>query len=454
MQLILCYQIDDIDEDELWERYRGLSDSYRAKPELDRSEDESEEAITASIKDPTRFSDDKKRNLLMATLFLNRRISEYLRDNADVVFTTTSSGPVFQALARELCQQEPKLRGTTSKDLVVVYNRVVEMAERLSRILETDTETGWRGSFRKTVFSEAAEKLANLDRGFRGKKRVLRLEYIGPEPADVIALQEEEEREKLPRTRGRDRQETGCGGADSSNATLTAVVIPTAVAAKEEMARANKTKKRKRGAKFSASGTVSTEPKKVARQDTLYRPQPAAVASSSSSSRHLHHQQARQEGLQPAILNEKGDEEDYYDSDIDHPDAYNLPDQRATSLPRSSNLRTHYSGSVSLNTASDSRYIVPHRHRGASVQVAGWSHDRDNRGALREGPNAYKQGARRTTHSGLPRFSRLQSAMLAFRQDMDAQMVELTAVLRDQKAQLDEFHRSAEDILIRLSDQH
>ncbi|KAF9540297.1 hypothetical protein EC957_004416 [Mortierella hygrophila] len=502
------------DEEELWERYRGLSYSYRAKPELDRSEDESEEAITASIKDPTRFSDDKKRNLLMAAIFLHRRIPEYLKDNVDVVFTATSTGSVFQTLAREISQQEPKLRGTTSKDLVAVYSRIVEMAEKLSRILETDTETGWRGSFRKTVFSEAAEKLANLDRGFRGKKRVLRLEYIGPDAADIIALQEEEEREKLPRTRGRDRRETGGGGSGdhSSNTTITAVVIPiavvtpTAVEAKEEKAQANRTSKRKRAVKFSA--TPPAEPKRAARQDTMYQPQPVAVessfsssrqpyhqqaeqekpqpaavassssssrqprhqkagqeepqpvavASSSSSSRQLHHQQPGQKEPQPAIPDEKDDEDGYHDSNIDYPDAYSLPDQRTTPLPRSSSLRAHYSGPTPLSTANDSRYVDPHRHKRVSVKVAGWSHSRDDRGSRStalpdpvRGPKAYNQGLRRTARSGLPRFNRLQSAMLAFRQDMDAQMVELTATLRDQKAQLSEFHRTAEDILVRFS---
>ncbi|KAG9061032.1 hypothetical protein KI688_007661 [Linnemannia hyalina] len=503
------YAGDNIDEEELWERYRGLSYSYRAKPELDRSEDESEEAITASIEDPTRFSDDKKRNLLMVALFLNRRIPEYLKDNGDVVFTATSNGSIFHALAREISQQEPRLRGTTSKDLVAVYTRIVEMAEKLSRILETDTETGWRGSFRKTVFSEAAEKLANLDRGFRGKKRVLRLEYIGPEAADVIALQEEEEREKHPRTRGQGRRETGGGGSGdhSSNATITAVVIPTAVEAKEEKALANRTSKRKRAVKFSV--TSSAEPKRAARQDTMYQPQPAAVASSSpssrqphrqqpeqkgslpaavassssssrqphhqqpgqkgslpaavasssSSSRQLHHQQPGQKGPQPAIPDEKDDEDDYYDSDIDDPDVYNLPDQRAIPLPRSSSSRAHYSGPIPLSTASDSRYVDPHRHKRVSVQVAGWSHDRDDRGSRStalpnpaRGPKAYNQELRRTTRSGLPRFNRLQSAMLAFRQDMDAQMAELTATLRDQKAQLGEFHRTAENMLVRFSE--
>ncbi|KAF9146257.1 hypothetical protein BGX30_002513 [Mortierella sp. GBA39] len=498
--------------------YYNYNDAiYRAKPELDRSEDESEEAITASIKDPTRFNDDKKRNFLMMALFLNRRIPEYLKDNGVVVFAATSTGSAFQALAREICQQEPKLRGTTSKDLAAVYNRIVEMAEKLSRILETDTETGWRGSFRKTVFSEAAEKLANLDRGFRGKKRVLRLEYIGPETADVIALQEEEEREKLPRTRGRERRETGGGGSGghSSNTTIT-VVIPTAVEAKEEKAEVNKTRKRKRAVK---SPVISlAEPKRAARQDTLYRPQPAAVASSFSSSGQLHHQQPGQEepqpgqegpqpaavasslsssrqlhhqqpgqegpqpaavassfsssgqlhhqqpgqegpqpgqeGPQPAIPDEKGDEDDHYNSDIDCPGAHNIPDQRATPLPRSSSLRARYSGPIPLSTASDSRYVDPHRHKRVSVQVAGWSHDRVDRGSRStappnpaRGPNAYNQRLRRTTRSGFPRFNRLQSTMLAFRQDMDAQMVELTAILRDQKAQLGEFHRKAEDIM-------
>ncbi|KAF9154459.1 hypothetical protein BG015_000867 [Linnemannia schmuckeri] len=454
------YAGDDIDEDELWDRYRGLSDSYRTKPELDRSEDESEEAITASIKDPTRFSDDKKRNLLMVTLFLNRRIPEYLKENGDIVFTATSSGAVFQSLSRELCQEEPKLRGTTSKDLVIVYTRVVEMAETLSRILETDTDTGWRESFRKTIFSEAAEKLANLDRGFRGKRRTLRLEYIGPEPADVIALQEEEARERLPRTRGRDRRNMGNGTGDRpSNATLTAVVIPTTLAAKKEKKRATRTRKRKRAVK--SSGSTLTEVKKAARQGALHRPQSAAVDLPSPSLRQHHHQPAQQVELQPAIFDKGGDEGECYDVDIDDTVAYNSRDQRPTSLPHGDNPRTYNSGPLSMSTASNSRHIDPHRQRGTLVQTAGWSHGRDDRGSQSTAPsvpvrfaNTYSQGPRRTTKSGLPRFSRLQSIMLAFREDMDTQMGELTEVLRHQKAQLDEFHKSAEDILIRLSDQY
>lgn len=231
-------------------------------------------------------------------LFLNRRIPEYLKVNGDIVFTATSSGAVFQAFARELCRQEPKLRGTTSKELVIVYTRVVEQAEALSRILETDTETGWRESFRKTVFSEAAEKLANMNRGFRGKRRVLRLECIGPEPADIIALQEEEAREKLPRTRGRDRRDMGgASGGQPFSAMLTAVVIsPVAVtAARKENTQATRVRKRRRATK--SSGPLP-ETKKAARQDVPLKRQPVAATLSSSPSCQLHHQYAPHEGLQ------------------------------------------------------------------------------------------------------------------------------------------------------------
>ncbi|KAF9902628.1 hypothetical protein EC991_004724 [Linnemannia zychae] len=445
------YAGDNISEEELWERYRGLSDSYRTKPELDKSEDESEEAIAASAQDPDRFGNDKKRNLLIVTLFLNRRIPGYLKENPNDVFTASSAGSVFQSLAREICQEEPKLRGTTSKDLVSVYARVVEHAEKLSRILETDTKTGWRESFRKTTFSTEAEKLANLDRGFRGKKRLLRLEYIGPEPEDVVALEEEEARENLPRTRGRDRR---ASSGQPPTARLTAVVIPVV------KLRPIPSNKRKRPVK-SLGSSSSKVAKKTPRQSSSKQKPPTPTSRALSQSPHLsreEHSQGHRLGSGRPHKSSTGGIAQYAlpDRGIDFPVYFNSAadegddgciDMEAKDTHTSRNLPSI--GLLHRNT--------PRAHTSTRQLSANFSeYRRTDQYIPRNTPtaqvnSAHKHVLRRTTTSAPTKYGRLQNAMLAFQMDMDTQVQELTNVLQDQKEQLDEFSRSAEDLLFAIS---
>ncbi|KAF9083275.1 hypothetical protein BGX29_003250 [Mortierella sp. GBA35] len=436
---------DDEDEDEQWDKYRGHNRVYYKQPELDKTEDEDEETAALST-DPRKFNHDKKRNILLAILFLTRRIPEYLRENRGTAFEAKESSRVFKDLAKEISVEEPRLRGTSAKSLVGIYSRVVDHAESLSKILETDTETGWRESFRSTVLSDAAAKLANLGRQFRGIKRIMKLEYIGPDPEDVAVMEKEEIAQRM-RTRNNQQVDGGSSGKQTTKSIVSAVVIPVV---DRSQASTKGTRKRMANSTRASSAVVAPASKRPSRRDASRQRQPGATSSSSSRPQ-LKQQLSGGHASQPprsrpstssfprTFVEAGEDDVEYYNID-----AYALDneptDTRGYDRMRSQALDKNRYHEQARRSPNGTQWTTDRHSRSTPAPVppiGSYNHDDDH-------------GIRGRREDVQDMIKSMADAMGSFQRDMEKQMCSLGNLLQIQKARLDSFQEAAETILTRL----
>ncbi|KAF9079574.1 hypothetical protein BGX23_003687 [Mortierella sp. AD031] len=129
--------------------------------------------------------------LMEESFVLNRNGGKFRSNKWVGSFAVMSNGACFIRLARELTGAEPKLRGVTHFVLCRFYSNVILAAGKLSKRLgavEGDGDEGnMDSSFRRTFVSDAAMRLAELDREYRQ-----RLYLQGTRHADSLKRKKED----------------------------------------------------------------------------------------------------------------------------------------------------------------------------------------------------------------------------------------------------------------------